>query len=113
MSRAAQSLRGYKNVKKNAQMTVSRGASLLSCAASLAGRYRCSEELPEKCLGVIRLINLDLDGAKPLGLDQSKPLDDLNSTTSPHTASPPSDERSPLVQGEGPLVHGGGGRGTR
>ena len=27
---------------------------------------RCTEELPEKCLGVIRLVNLDLDGAEPL-----------------------------------------------
>lgn len=27
---------------------------------------RCEEELPEKCIGVIRLVNLDLQGAEPL-----------------------------------------------
>lgn len=30
------------------------------------GCHRCEEELPEKCIGVIRLVNLDLDGAEPL-----------------------------------------------
>ena len=50
---------------------------------------RCTEELPEKCLGVIRLINLDLDGAEP--------LDHVN-PASPPTISPP--EGSPYSEGE-------------
>ncbi|CAM9995770.1 unnamed protein product [Choristocarpus tenellus] len=27
---------------------------------------RCEEELPERCIGLIRLINLNLEGAEPL-----------------------------------------------
>lgn len=34
---------------------------------------RCAEELPEKCIGVIRLVNLDMDGAEPLYDSEPKP----------------------------------------
>lgn len=41
--------------------------------------HRCEEELPEKCIGVIRLVNLDLDGAEPL----EEPKEDIDPADSP------------------------------
>ncbi|CAM9296329.1 unnamed protein product [Scytosiphon promiscuus] len=47
---------------------------------------RCDEELPEKVIGVIRLVNLDVSKAEPL-LDAGSGIDRSNSTNSSAASS--------------------------
>lgn len=55
--------------------------------------HRCNEELPEKCIGVIRLINLDLEGAEPL--EDPNPKD----PQTPPAEVPPRSERQASLEG--------------